>query len=463
MTRTWTGVYVALLLALLPQIAFALIEGAEGNEKLNDARLPKGAGAIINRRDRIAWWEGEEEFHADGRGDSKVINKILADFAKLDVKTKRVVVHDGVGQSYLINMDMTSAKKRAAQIDWTFTVWPQEKWEHSRRLFSRPNQPLPEKPDLPAQIDVYTANVRWADVVVPEGIEVMDKRLEAHGFTAADGIVIEGRVKELSGGQPVVASVRVQRIEIKKGVGGYVYTDVAESKSNAAGIWVLKNLPAAWFRIVVEADGFVPRVVGYAKCFDQPQWQSFESSLARAVSVSGRVTDKSGAPLKDVDVRLIDVHVEPGGEYESPSDFQFKTDVEGRFRSDHVPAGSATIWLQKSGYSEAGLGRTVTLPSNEIELQLTKAGSIRVTVDFNGKKRPAGYMVELEPEGGNVVGSYGGSATIDGNNGFTFENVPPGKYVVKGHPSRYQEREVSEAVKVDLQGDNAEDVTIKAK
>ena len=43
------------------EIAFALIEGIEGNEKLNDARLPKGAGAIINRRDRIAWWEGEEE------------------------------------------------------------------------------------------------------------------------------------------------------------------------------------------------------------------------------------------------------------------------------------------------------------------------------------------------------------------------------------------------------------------
>ena len=52
---------------------------------------------------------------------------------------------------------------------------------------------------------------------------------------------------------------------------------------------------------------------------------------------------------------------------------------------------------------------------------------ISSAVDFNGKKRPAEYMVELEPESGNAVGKYGGAATIDAKNVFTFENVPPGK------------------------------------
>ena len=43
------------------------------------------------------------------------------------------------------------------------------------------------------QIDVYAGgNIDWADVVIPDGIEVQDNRLEAHGFSESDGTVIEG-------------------------------------------------------------------------------------------------------------------------------------------------------------------------------------------------------------------------------------------------------------------------------
>ncbi|MDB5337536.1 MAG: hypothetical protein JWN70_3155 [Planctomycetaceae bacterium] len=462
MTRTLAGLLVALVLILTPQIALAVIEGEEGNENLRVGhRMPKGADRIINRLDRIAWWEADfGPFQAEGRGDTKAMNKILADFAKLDVKTKRVVVHDGVGQSYLINMNLHSEMIKAANIDWEFAVWPAKKWETSRRMFAGRDQPPREKPDLPAQIDVYTANIRWSEVVVPAGIEVIDERLEAHGFSAKDGIVLEGRIKKLPGREPTVYTVRVQRLGRK---GEPDYTELAVTKSNAAGTWVLKNLPAAWLRVVVEAEHCVPRVVGYARCYDQPQWRSFDTALVRAVSVSGRVTDPSGVPLADVDVRLDDVVVEPNDDYESPTRFTFKTDVAGRFRSDQVPAGKARVWLYKTGYSMAGLGKSVTLPAGEIEMQLMKAGSIRVTVDFNGKKRPPEYMVEVEPEGGNAIGTYGGTATIDAKNVFVFENVPSGKYVVKGHPNPTSEREVTEALKIDLRDVKAADVTIKAK
>ena len=463
MARTLAGLFVAFVLIAAPKIALAMIEGSKDNKKLDDARMPQGADAIINSKDRIAWWEGDGgPFHSDGRGDTKAMNTILTDFAKLDVKTKRIVVHDGIGQSYFLNMDLHSDMKRAARIDWTFAVWPKGKWENSLWRFSRQNLPPPEKPDLPAQIDVYTANIRWAEVVVPAGIEVIDERLEAHGFTAADGNVIEGRVKKLPGGLPMVSTVRVQRIELKKGE-GYVHTEIAQSTSNEQGVWVLKNLPAAWVRIVVEAEGFVPRIVGYARCYDQPQWHSFESGLVRAVSISGRVTDKSGAPLADVDVRLDDFVVEPNEDYESPTQFTFKTDVAGRFRADQVPAGKARVWLSKSDYSMGGWAKLVTLAAGENEFQLLKAGSIRVTVDFTGKKRPPEYIVEVEPEGGNAIGTYGGSAKIDAKNVFTFENVPSGKYVVKGHPNPSSEREVTEALNINLQYVTAADVTIKAK
>ena len=49
------------------------------------------------------------------------MNRILADFAKVEVKTKRIVVHDGIGQSYLINMDLQSEMIKAANIDYDLT------------------------------------------------------------------------------------------------------------------------------------------------------------------------------------------------------------------------------------------------------------------------------------------------------------------------------------------------------
>lgn len=464
MTRTLTVLLALSLSILAPRVASALIEGAASSQKINGARMPKGAAAIINRPERIAWWEGEGEFHAEGRGDVKVLNEILASFAKLDVKSKRIVVHDGVGQSYLLNMDNQPEKRKKARIDWDFMVWPSGKWDHFLTGPFRDNSVAPDAPEPPAQIDVYTSKIKWADVVVPAGIEVIDQRLEAHGFTVADGIVIEGHVKDIKTGQPIVATMRIQRVEPK--TGNYVFSNIAEqSKSDADGHWVLKNLAPAqeWIRIVLEADGYAPRVVGNARFDDQPQWRSFDSVLMRPASISGRVTDAAGKPLADVELRLDDVIAEIGGEYESPTDYKFKTDAEGRFSADQVPVGKARIWLQKSGYSMGGLGQPINMPAQDIELQLIKAGAIRVTVDFAGQKRPKEYMVELEPEGGKAVGKYGGLGTIDRKNSFVFENVPPGKYVVKGHPNPTSQSQISDAITVDLQGDDPADVTIKAK
>jgi len=51
--------------------------------------------------------------------------------------------------------------------------------------------------------------------------------------------------------------------------------------------------------------------------------------------------------------------------------------------------------------------------------------NVQVTVDFTGKERPGGYIVSITPEGGNVVGSYGGSGNIDAKNQIAFTDVPP--------------------------------------
>lgn len=467
MNRITTGLLIAVLAAAVaPREACALIRGDAGNKPVSDPGWPAGAAAIFNHKGRVAWWEGPPfgggQWHAECRGDAKALNAVLADFAGLDAKIKRVVVHDGNGHSFWLAPNREPEKLAAAKIDWSFMVWQPASWERLRDLPVDLNPTEPGETSPPSQIDVYTGGLRWADVTVPEGIEVVDRRLVAHGFTEADGVVIEGRVADLATKRPVLATVRLQRVEPQP-QGGYLYPDVAETKADAQGRWVLRKAPAGWVRVVVEADGFVPRVAGYAQLDEQPRWQSYDSGLSRTAPVAGRVTDEDGKPLPDVDVRLDNVQPESGGRYESPLGSTFKTDAEGRFRADQVPAGKATIWLHKPGYCRPGLGLPIATPKGDVELRMMKSSRVRVTVDFHGKERPDGYVVMIESEGGEAVGTYGGSGNIDAENQISFENVPPGRYTLRGRPNPGSDDEQTEPVTVDLKGGQATEITLRAK
>lgn len=449
--------------------AFALIMGGEGNSPIRDPGWPKGAAEIFNTPARVAYWEGPPfgggEWHAECRGDAKGFNAILAAFAKLDVKRKRVVVHDGVGQSFWLNPNREPGKQAAARVDWTFLVWQPDNWNRLRNLPADINPMGAGGADKgpPAQIDVYTGgNIRWSDVKVPEGLEVVDERMEAHGFTPADGIVLEGKVQDLATQQPVAARMRLQRIEPQQ-TGGYQYTVVAEAIADAQGHWVLKKAPAGWHRVVIEADGYVPRVVGYARFDDQPRWQSYHGVLARAAAVSGSVVDEAGKPLADVDVRLGDVVSGSDGRYESPQEYRTKTDAEGRFRLDQVPEGKAAVWVHKSGYCRPGLGQAITTPAKDVALRMMKSARVQVTVDFTGTARPAEYLVHIEPEGGEAMGKWSGSGNIDAKNQRSFEDVPPGRYTLYGQPNPSNANQKTESVTVELKGGQTTEVKLSAK
>jgi hypothetical protein len=465
MTRITTGFLIAIVTALTPPEAFALITGGEGNMPITDPGWPAGAAAIFNHPGRVAWWEGPPfgggQWHSECRGDTKALSAVLTDFARMDVKLKRIVVRDGTGHSFWLAPNREPEKLAGAKIDWVFMVWQPDRWEHLRKLPADLNPTEPADTSPPAQIDVFTGGINWADVTVPAGVELVDQRLVAHGFTAADGIVLEGKVTDQSTRQPIAATIKLQRVEPQKG--GYLFPVVVEAKADTQGHWVLRNAPAGWIRLVVEADGFVPRVAGYARFDDQPRWQSFDCGLTHPATVSGRITDDVGTPLEGVDVRLDNVQPESGARYESPLEYTVKTDAEGRFRAEQVPRGTATIWLHKPGYCRPGLGLPIATPNDDVALQMMKSASLRVTVDFTGKERPAGYMVRLAPEGGQVIGSYGGSGNIDARNQMTFEIVPPGRYVLRGRPNPGSDAEETGPVTVDLKGGQAAEVTLKAK
>ena len=135
--------------------------------------------------------------------------------------------------------------------------------------------------------------LRWADVAIPEGMEVVDQRLEAHGFAPADGIVLEGRS---STWRPASRSPAGSGWSSpSSGRGAVPPLDVVEAGADAQGRWVLKKARPAWNRVVIEAEGYVPRVVGYGQLDDQPGWHSFDRGLARPPpSRAGSSTRRAG-------------------------------------------------------------------------------------------------------------------------------------------------------------------------
>jgi hypothetical protein len=448
--------------AILSPAAYALREGGLGNAPIRNPNWPQGAAAVYNAPSRIAYWHGPMpgEWHADCRGDVKALNAVLEDFAKLDVKNKRVVVHDGIGNSEWINISNDPARRGAAKMDWTFLVWDPADWArfHNRRINPGPN----DAAGPPAQIDIYTGgNIKWSEVVVPGGLVINDLRLEAHGFTLADGLVLEGKVTDLATDKPIAAKVRLERMQPKR-EGGFVYETIAQTQTDRDGRWVFKKPPPdGWLGVVAEADGYVPRMLGSDKFDNQPRWQHYSGGLAKPATVTGRVTDETGAPLADVEVRIHSITTSNGEGYYSPRDESLKTGADGRFRVDGLPVGRATVGLSKPGYIRPW--QPIALPIADIELRMVRAGNILVTVDFTGKARPKEYLVEMETEGFNGVGSYGGVGTLNDKNQFIFKNVPPGRYVLHGRPNPCNESQRTERVTIELHGGKGAEVKLNAR
>jgi Carboxypeptidase regulatory-like domain len=269
-------------------------------------------------------------------------------------------------------------------------------------------------------------------------------------------------VTELGSKKPLAASMRLQRIE-PRSKGGYDYHLVAKASADGGGRWVVKKASAGWYRLIVEADGFVPRVAGYTQFDSQPQWLAFNCELSPSAPVSGRVIDEAGRPLAGAELRLVNVSPATGGRYDSPDENAFSTAGDGRFRLVQVPQGKATIWMRKHGYCRPGLGLEIATPKDGVEITMMRSASVRVTVEFGGKARPGAYIVNMESEGGSKVGSYGGSGTIDAQNQFRFDDVPPGKYVVTGHPNPSSTNDKTRPLAIDLKGGQASEVTLKSK
>jgi hypothetical protein len=458
---------VAMLAGLVSEVR-ALIVGGVGNEPMRDPGWPQGAAAVFNVQERIAFWEGPPfgggQYHAECRGDVKALNAVLADFAKIDAKTKRVVIQDGVGHSFWLAPNREPGKLANAKIDWRFMVWMPKNWEMLRKLPPDFNPTGPQDKDdgPPVEIEIFTGgDIRFEDIVMPQGVTVIDNRLVAHGFRPADGSVLEGSVVDLADGKPLPAKARIERYERNEN-GESSYVAAADTIADAKGRWIIKKAPAGDFRVVVESDGYVPRIAGHVRVEEEPRWKKLDTALSKPGPVTGKVVDEAGQPLEGVEVSLRNVTA-AGAKYEVAIGTSTKTGPGGRFRIDTAPIGTASVWVHKPGYVRPGLGSDFATPKNGIEETMKKGAKIVVTVAFPNNNRPGGYIVRIAPEGGEGVGKYGGSGNINEGNQITFDFVPPGRYTLRGRPNPSSDDQETQPITIDAKGGATTEVTITAK
>lgn len=458
------------------QVAHAVIFGGTDNRAVDTSGWQVGSGAVFNVPGRIAYWEGPPfgggQHRSECRGDTKAFTDVLAAFAKIKASEKLLVVHDGVGQSFWLNMNRQPELEEKARIDWVFTAWKLANWEQARKFPAdlRPPDVDPNAKEPTPQIDVYVGGlIDWDLVDVPDGIRVDDQRMAVHGFSTDDGRVFEGTLTDGKTSLPIPGRIELRQQKSKDGAVELAWTAVASAATDDEGHWSITNAPTGRVMLVAIAPGYADRVLGYERVGTQPSWSRHDGSLVEASSLSGRVTDAKGAPIEAATVYLTATTNDDGDKYTTGLKSRHTVNADGRFEIQGVPKGWATVWAGKAGFISRD-GRTETIvPAEGIELVLTVAGEIDVEIDFQsyedrGEKRPKGYIVQVaEAADAETKSSWGGSGNIDESAKRVFKNVPPGRYVLSGRPNPGSSAETTPPVTIDVRAGETSFVTLKAK
>lgn len=461
-SRLAAGVFVFLLVALP---VHALITGGEGNEPMqNRDGWPAGSVDVVNQQSRIAWWEGPPfgggEWHFEYHGDEAALNEALKRLAAIKGQRARLVIYDGKAESFWLGIN---DKKQKHPMEWTFVVWEKENYERlfgqgAGRFMARSpqyGQPLP-----PPELTVYMGNgLDWSKIKVPEGIDVVDDRLAAHGYRAEDGAVFEVSVKDLANGKPLSAAELVIERRPSTNATNSGDNEVTRAEANAEGQIVLKGLPRESLTLTIRKPGYVGRTLDYINT-DQILWKQYDVSLSVGTRVSGVVQDEKGKPVANATVRATEFLTPDGKPYAWLESLSAKTDTEGRFTIEAVPSGSARYYAHAENYVTVGLGEILPTSDEPITIKVTGSGKMKVTV----KPVPqGGYIVNVAPEGGEKIGSWGGGSNLGADGTCEFSHIPPGRYVVHGRPNPGREADKTESVTVDIKPHETAQVTLTAK
>ncbi|MHC4527958.1 MAG: carboxypeptidase regulatory-like domain-containing protein [Planctomycetota bacterium] len=417
------GVLIILcIIALCSEVGMSAIQVGD-SEPAKDHGWPAGSVELANLPSRFIWWEGppagggERHFHYRCQ-DTDEFNQALTTFAAIRASRLELVIHNGPKEE----------KDPEERADWTFTVWNPESWD------CRHNKPksafyLDRKPVPAPRIDLYVGDgaVAWEKVKVPQNIRVVDKRPGSMSPEFAGGGLVRGKVFDLATGKPIAGA----EIVLQKRFGGPDEQSFARAVTDAKGHCQIANIPPAYYRIVVKAEGYVSREEHFDN--DPVEYYSVTASVSRGSYVKGIVTDPDGNPAEGIEVSVRDCIGIDGLGYPCSDEKATTTDKQGRFEIREVPVGFACVDCRSSSWNHVdSYFEMYRIPSEKLRLTVVRTSIIRGTVvDEKGKIIQTGRLsIELHPPGGDRVGTWSGSSPVSKKGRFEIKGIPPGEYVI---------------------------------
>ena len=492
MSKPLALLLLASSLCLQPTTSVALIEVAKGNRPVKNLGWPTGTEAVANLPCRLGYMVGPPfgggEYHFAYHGtDTAEFNRALEKFGAIRVPrtTRRsltsidgqrawivdnrpllLVVHDG---------PKDQSDRYGKRVDWTFTVWVPENYH---RLFSHPkgtfgwDHPNYRQPVPPPRIDAYVGGggpIEWDKVRVPPNVRVIDKRRSASTDTH-DGGVVRGRVFSMATHQ-IIAGAEVtlsKRVEPRR------WQDVRQIVTDDMGAFQMPAIDEGYYRVCARKEGYAGRLIAVFRNHTGHACLELDALLSREVRLKGTVTDEEGHPINGVEVRTRTILGIDGLGYQCADEPSAVTDDHGRFELSPLPEGFVAIRGRSPGMHQIRIQPDEALfelttkrwrRQKDVEVRITMGGTGGVygrVLGTDGLPPTRSFMVQLMPEGGPKVGSWGGSTRCREGGKFEFKGVPPGKYELVARPNPGSANEATPPQKVTIQAGKASQIEIRS-
>lgn len=302
-----------------------------------------------------------------------------------------------------------TAASAEADADGAFTLGGLDDGQYTVRASHRP-----------ADVADDESAPRWrADLPARAGESV---ELTLVGPATITGLVIDDRGEPVPEfevvAQPAESGVRAERASFTSDEGRFSFARIG------TGEWTLE----ARAEHMIPAGGVEVALPGEAG--------ELTLRLDRAATVTGRVTDPSGAPVAGADVRVEESSGGRGGWGGDRARFRARSGEDGAFLLEDLPPTTTTLVVRAEGWADSAPVTFDLAPAEQrdgVALALREGGRVVGAVYDPAGDPLANQRVTY---GSNAMGFGSRGETRTGADGsFAFERVTPGTWTVSASPS----------------------------